>query len=32
MGHHNHENSVAIPGFGDLVILSGDDTFSRGDS
>ncbi len=28
MGRHNHENSVAIPGFDDLVILSGDDTFS----
>ncbi|MEE9235557.1 MAG: hypothetical protein V3U28_08985 [Candidatus Acidoferrales bacterium] len=28
MGRHNHENSVAIPGFGKAVILSGDDTFS----
>jgi hypothetical protein len=28
MGRHNHENSVAIPGFKDLVVLSGDDTFS----
>lgn len=28
MGRHNHENSVAIPGYDDLVILSGDDTFS----
>ena len=28
MGRHNHENSVAIPGFDDLVVLSGDDTFS----
>ena len=28
MGRHNHENSVAIPGFEDLVVLSGDDTFS----
>jgi hypothetical protein len=28
MGRHNHENSVAIPGYEDLVILSGDDTFS----
>lgn len=28
MGRHNHENSVAIPGYGDAVILSGDDTFS----
>jgi hypothetical protein len=28
MGRHNHENSVAIPGYEDLVVLSGDDTFS----
>jgi hypothetical protein len=28
MGRHNHENSVAIPGFEDLVVLSGDDTFT----
>jgi hypothetical protein len=28
MGRHNHENSVAIPGYGDVVVLSGDDTFS----
>ncbi|MFQ5662676.1 MAG: alkaline phosphatase PhoX [Terriglobia bacterium] len=28
MGRHNHENSVAIPGYDDAVILSGDDTFS----
>jgi hypothetical protein len=28
MGRHNHENSVAIPGYADLVVLSGDDTFS----
>ncbi|MBA2263330.1 MAG: hypothetical protein H0W10_01535, partial [Chloroflexi bacterium] len=28
MGRHNHENSVAIPGFEELVILSGDDTFA----
>jgi hypothetical protein len=28
MGRHNHENSVAIPGFDELVVLSGDDTFS----
>lgn len=28
MGRHNHENSVAIPGYNDLVVLSGDDTFS----
>jgi hypothetical protein len=27
MGRHNHENSVAVPGFDDLVVLSGDDTF-----
>ena len=27
MGRHNHENDVAIPGFDDLVVLSGDDTF-----
>jgi hypothetical protein len=30
MGRHNHENSVAIPGFEDLVLLSGDDTFTSG--
>jgi hypothetical protein len=28
MGRHNHENSVAVPGFGHPVLLSGDDTFS----
>jgi hypothetical protein len=28
MGRHNHENSVAVPGFREkLVVLSGDDTF-----
>jgi hypothetical protein len=27
MGRHNHENSVAMPGFRRPVILSGDDTF-----
>jgi hypothetical protein len=27
MGRHNHENSVAIPGYDDLVVLSTDDTF-----
>jgi hypothetical protein len=27
MGRHNHENSVAIPGFDEIVMLSGDDTF-----
>jgi len=30
MGRHNHENAVAIPGFDDLVVLSGDDTFTSG--
>jgi hypothetical protein len=30
MGRHNHENSVAIPGFDDLVVMSGDDTFTNG--
>jgi hypothetical protein len=28
MGRHNHENDVAIPGYDDVVVLSGDDTFS----
>jgi hypothetical protein len=28
MGRHNHENSVAIPGFKKVVLLSGDDTFT----
>ena len=27
MGRHNHENSVAIPGYRHPVVLSGDDTF-----
>ncbi|MBA2424740.1 MAG: hypothetical protein H0W35_00290 [Actinobacteria bacterium] len=27
MGRHNHENSVAIPGYRKPVLLSGDDTF-----
>ena len=27
MGRHNHENSVAIPGYGNPVVLSGDDSF-----
>jgi hypothetical protein len=27
MGRHNHENSVAIPGYDELVVLSSDDTF-----
>ncbi len=30
MGRHNHENSVPIPGFDNLVVLSGDDTFTSG--
>jgi hypothetical protein len=30
MGRHNHENSVAIPAFDDLVVVSGDDTFTSG--
>src|SRR5688572_26026836 len=30
MGRHNHENSVAIPGYDELVVLSGDDTFTSG--
>ena len=30
MGRHNHENSVAIAGFDDLVVISGDDTFTSG--
>jgi hypothetical protein len=32
MGRHNHENSVAIPGFDDVVLLSGDDTFTNNPS
>jgi hypothetical protein len=28
MGRHHHENSVAVPGYGHPVVLSGDDTFS----
>jgi hypothetical protein len=27
LGRYNHENSVAIPGYDDLVVLSSDDTF-----
>ena len=27
MGRHNHENSVAVPGYGHPVLLSGDDAF-----
>ena len=30
MGRHNHENNVAIPGFGQPVVFSGDDTFTSG--
>jgi hypothetical protein len=30
MGRHNHENSIPVPGFDDLVVLSGDDTFTSG--
>jgi len=30
MGRHNHENSVPVPGYDDLVVLSGDDTFTSG--
>jgi hypothetical protein len=29
MGRHNHENSVPIPGYDDVVLLSGDDTFTN---
>ncbi|MCJ7710481.1 MAG: PhoX family protein [Chloroflexi bacterium] len=32
MGFFNHENTVVAPGFDDVVTLSGDDTFSRGNS
>jgi hypothetical protein len=28
LGRMNHENTVAIPGFDDLVMITGDDTFS----
>ena len=28
MGRHNHENTVAVPGYDDIVLWSGDDTFS----
>jgi hypothetical protein len=28
MGRHNHENSVALPGFDGVAVISGDDTFS----
>ena len=30
MGRHNHENNVAIPGYGYPVVFSGDDTFTSG--
>ena len=30
MGRFNHENDVAIPGYGHPVVLSGDDTFTSG--
>lgn len=30
MGRFNHENDVALPGFGHPVVLSGDDTFTSG--
>jgi hypothetical protein len=30
MGRHNHENSVPVPGYGQPVVLSGDDTFTSG--
>lgn len=29
MGRHNHENSVAIPGYGHPFLLSGDDAFNQ---
>ena len=29
MGRHNHENSIAVPGYGGPVLLSGDDTFTN---
>ena len=28
LGRFNHENAVALPGFGQIVMLSGDDTFT----
>lgn len=28
MGRHNHENAVPIPGYNQVVVLSGDDTFT----
>jgi hypothetical protein len=32
MGRHNHENNVAIPGYGRPVVWSGDDTFTNNPS
>ena len=32
MGRHNHENTVAVPGYDELVLLSGDDTFTNSPS
>ena len=32
MGRHNHENSVAIPGYDDVLLMSGDDTFTNNPS
>lgn len=32
MGRHNHENTVAIPGFDQVVLMSGDDTFTNNPS
>ncbi|MEA2613642.1 MAG: hypothetical protein QOI52_1601 [Chloroflexota bacterium] len=32
MGRLNHENAVALPGFGEVVLLSGDDTFTNNPS
>jgi hypothetical protein len=32
MGRHNHENSVAVPGYLGPVLLSGDDTFTNNPS
>jgi hypothetical protein len=32
MGRHNHENSVAIPGYKKVVLLSGDDSFTTSPS
>ena len=32
MGRHNHENTVAIPDYDELVLVSGDDTFTNNPS